>query len=259
MPVLSALPPAEAETLDSPPVFGQEPRCGLTGAVGGQVKTEEVGGVLYVTFDGVFEFSTTNPATFQWQINLTSGDVTMVWISMAVTTNTTTMVVGSTLAGAGSVPASQNLATATPFVLAPPASLSPMTLSASPAPVLNPSTNVTYTIANIPEFVPGSGVHVSVVYLSLSPVPSGLELAGLLTQLPGCRAYIGSLDLGIGAAVTLSPTNAVTFPFAPPFFTPGATIAAQAVALFNPAFPLLNGEAGGFVVSNGVLSVAQLQ
>lgn len=226
----------------------------------GKVKTEEVGGVLYVTFDGVYEYGTTNPATFQWQINTTTGDVMMVWTSMAISSNTTTMVVGSTLAGAGATPTSVNFATATPFVQQPPpAPMTPMTLSASPAPVINPSTTVTYTIGNIPEYVPGSGLYLSLVFLSVTPVPGGIELAGLLTQLPGCKAYVGTLDLGIGAAVTVTPTNAVPFTFAAPVFAPGYTIAAQGVALFDPSFPLLNGEAGGFVLSNGVLSVTQLQ
>lgn len=225
----------------------------------GKVKTEEVGGVLYVTFDGVYEFGTTNPATFQWQVNLATGDVTMVWLSMAVTTNTTTMVVGSTLAGAGPVPASVDFTTVTPFVMGPPVGLLPLALSASPAPVINPSTTVTYTVGNIPEFVPGSGLYVSAVFLSVSPVPSGLDLTGLLANVPGCRAYIGTLDLALGASVTTTPTFALPFTFSAPAFAPGTTIAAQAVALFDPAFPLANGANGGFVFSNGVLSVAQLQ
>ncbi|MEQ1632514.1 MAG: hypothetical protein ABL997_09085 [Planctomycetota bacterium] len=225
----------------------------------GKVKTEEANGVLYVTFDGVYEFGTTNPATFQWQINLTSGDVTMVWLSMAVTSNTTTMVVGSTLAGVGSVPTSADFTTQTPFVMGPPLSLAPLTLSAGPAPIINPSTNVTYTIGNIPEFSPGSGLYLSSMFLSVTPLPAGIELSGLLTQLPGCKAYIGTLDLDLGVALTFANSSARSLTFSAPVLTPGLTIAAQAVALFDPAFPLLNGEGGGIVVSNGVLSVCQLQ
>ncbi|MBL8755167.1 MAG: hypothetical protein JNK15_17820 [Planctomycetes bacterium] len=225
----------------------------------GKVKSEEVGGVLYVTFDGVYEYGTTNPATFQWQVDLTTGVVTMVWVSMAVSANTTTMVVGSTLAGVSSVPASVDFTTATPFVMGPAISLAPMTLSAGPAPVINPSTTVTYTIGNIPEFVPGTGLYLSALFLSTTPIPGGLDLTGILTQQPGCKAYIGTLDLGIGAAVTVVNSNAVPFTFSAPAFSPGLTIAAQAVGLFDPSFPLLNGEASGFVLSNGVLSVAQLQ
>ena len=225
----------------------------------GKVKTEEVNGVMYVTFDGVYEFGTTNPATFQWQINVATGEVTMVWVSMAVGANTTTMVVGGTLAGAGSVPASVDFATATPFVMGPPVSLAPMTMSASPAPVINPSTNVTYTISNIPEFAPNTGVYLSTLFLSVTPLPAGIDLSGLLTQTPGCKAYIGTLDLDLGVALTGVSTSSRSVTFSAPVLTPGLVIAAQSVALFDPAFPLLNGEAGGLVVSNGVLSVCQLQ
>ncbi len=225
----------------------------------GSVKTEEAGGVLYVTFDGVYEYSTTNPATFQWQVNLTTGDVIMVWVSMAVSTNTTTMVVGGTLAGAGPTPTSSVLSTATPFVMSPPLSMLPLTLSASPAPVINPGTVVTYTIGNVPEFVPGSGLHLSMLFLSLNPLPGGFDLGGILTTVPGCKVYISTLDLGIGAALTTGPTNAVPFTFSAPAFSPGVSIAVQAVAFFDGNFPLLNGEAGGFLLSNGVISTAQLQ
>ena len=225
----------------------------------GKVKTEEAGGVLYVTFDGVYEFGTTNPATFQWQVNLATGDVTMVWVSMAVSTNVALMVVGATLAGAGPTPASTPLSSAVPFILTPPPGLAPLALSAGPAPVINPSTLVTYTISNIPEFVPGSGVYLSTIFLSVNPQPAGIDLTGILTTVPGCRAHIGTLDFSFGTALTTVPTSSAAFTFSAPAFTPGTTIAAQAVALFDPAFPLLNGESGGFLLSNGVLSVAQLQ
>lgn len=135
----------------------------------------------------------------------------------------------------------------------------PLTLSASPAPVLNPSTTVTYTITNVPEFVPGSGVHVSVLFFSFAPLPAGLELVGLLTTQPGCSAYVASLDVGSGGLVTAQPTASLPLTFSAPLFAPGDMLAAQAVALFDPAFPLANGESGGFVVSNGLRSTMQLQ
>ncbi|MBM3973739.1 MAG: hypothetical protein FJ301_06525 [Planctomycetes bacterium] len=224
----------------------------------GKVKTEEVNGVLYVTFDGVYEYATTNPATFQWQVNLASGDVTMVWVSMATSSNTTTMVVGSTLAGAGPVPTSVDFTTATPFVMGPAITLAPLTLSASPAPVINPSTVVTYTVGNVPEFAPNTGVYISGLFLSLNVLPAGLDLTGILANLPGCRAYLGTLDLSF-ATVSLSPTVAYPFTFMAPAFPPGLPIGAQAAGLFDSAVPLINGENGGFVFSNGVLSVAQIQ
>ena len=60
-------------------------------------------------------------------------------------------------------------------------------------------------------------------------------------------------------AVTLSPTSTVPLTFSTPLFAPGNVIGAQAVAFFDTAFPLPNGENGGFLFSNGVLSTTRLQ
>lgn len=225
----------------------------------GKILSEEISGMHLVTFDGVFEISSTQPATFQFQIELSTGVVRIVWQSLAPSTSTATTIAGCTLVGTTPVNVSQSLNAASSFELTPPKSFDAMTLTASPDPVLNPSTVVTYTIDNVPEFLPGSGLHLSLLYLSGTPVPTGIDLTGLVTTVPGCSAFIGSLDLGVGTAVTFTPSNAVTFAFATPQLPPGAQIAAQAVALFDPAFPLANGEAGGIVVSNGILSTAQVQ
>jgi hypothetical protein len=80
-----------------------------------------------------------------------------------------------------------------------------------------------------------------------------------LTQQPVRKAYIGTLDLDLGVALTGVSSRSRSVTFSVPVLTPGLVIAAQSVVLFDPAFPLLNGEAGGFVLSNGVLSVCQLQ
>ncbi|MBL9079734.1 MAG: hypothetical protein JNL08_19690 [Planctomycetes bacterium] len=224
----------------------------------GQVKYEEVGGQLIVTYDGVYEYFTSSPATFQWQVNLATGDVTMVWLSLATSGNVDDIIAGCTLAGTGDIPVSQSLTTS-PVTLLPQVVLSPMTLSAAPAPVINPSTVVTYTAGGLPEFVPGSGIYLATCFLSVFPNPGGFDLAGILTTVPGCNAYILSLDLDLGAQIGFSPTVSWNLTFSNTFFAPGNVVAAQAVALFDPAFPLPNGEAGGFLLSNGVSSLTQLQ
>ncbi len=48
----------------------------------GPVASEEIGGVLYITYNGVENYSTPaalNPSTIQFQLNLTSGDCNIVW------------------------------------------------------------------------------------------------------------------------------------------------------------------------------------
>lgn len=228
----------------------------------GKVKWEEIGNTLYVTFEGV-EFNggtpTLAPSTFQWQIDTTTGVVTMLWVSMSSSNSTSDLLVGCTLAGAGLTPVSQTLSAVAAAVLEPDVTLVPVQLSASPAPVINPSTLVTYSLTNVPEFVPGSGIHIATMFLSVNQLPAGLDLAGLLTTVPGCRAYLGSLDVDLGGAVSASSTITWTLPFSNTVFFPGAKLSAQGVALFDPAFPLPNGENGGFLLSNGVLSTTFTQ
>jgi hypothetical protein len=226
----------------------------------GKAKWEEVAGVLYVTFDGV-EFGgtpTVAPSTFQFQVDMATGQVTMLWVSMSASTATTDVLVGCTLANASLTPVSEPLAAVANRTLQQDRSIAALQLTAGPAPVINPSTTVTYTVNNIPEAVPGSGVYVSAIFFSVTPVLPGIDLTGILTTVPGCRGYLASLDLGF-AAVTAGPTSTTQFTFTAPPFAPGMTVASQAIALFDAAFPLLNGEAGGFTASNGLLSVVRAQ
>ncbi|MBX3464170.1 MAG: hypothetical protein KF830_13430, partial [Planctomycetes bacterium] len=202
---------------------------------------------------------TVAPATFQFQVNMTTGDVLVVWTSFSASNSTADVLVGCTLAGTGQTPVSVPLATSTPFQLQPDLTLAPLTLAAAPAPVINPSTLVTYTATNVPEFVPGSGLYLGTMFLSVNPLPGGFDLTGILTTVPGCNAYIATLDLDLGAGLAFAPTLSWSFPFSNAFFAPGNLVAAQAVALFDGAFPLPNGEAGGFLLSNAVLSTTYPQ
>ncbi|MBK8098331.1 MAG: hypothetical protein IPK26_14570 [Planctomycetes bacterium] len=57
----------------------------LNPTAGGQVKFEQIGSISYVTYDGVFQFGTTTPNTFQLQFNRSNGNVTYAWQTMATT------------------------------------------------------------------------------------------------------------------------------------------------------------------------------
>jgi hypothetical protein len=231
-----------------------------TEAGSGKIKWEEVGSVLYVTFDGVevgVGSPTVAPGTYQYQIHTTTGDVTMVWTSFSISNSTSDVLVGCTLAGAGLTPVSETLSAVASHVLEP--DPAPMALSAAPAPIINPSTSVTYTASNVPEFLPGSGIYLGTMFLSVNPLPGGFDLTGILTTVPGCNAYIATLDLDLGGVLNVAPTLSWNFTYDNVFFAPGNVIAAQAVALFDPAFPLLNGESGGFLLSNGLLSTTFAQ
>ena len=227
----------------------------------GKIKTEEVGNMLYVTFDGVelaLGTPTLAPSTYQWQIDMVTGEVTMVWTSFSVSNSTSDVLVGCTLAGAGITPVSQSLALANNEVMAPDQVLLPLSLAAAPAPVINPSTVSTYTVTNIPEIVPGSGTYFAALLLSVNPFPAGLDLTGLLTTVPGCSSCLATWDVILGG-LTVSSTATFPLTFSTPVFAPGNVIGAQAAALFDSNFPLLNGESGGLVFSNGVLSTTFVQ
>lgn len=232
-----------------------------TEAGSGKIKWEEVGGVLYVTFDGVELGSgtpTVAPSTYQFQVNMTTGDVFIVWTSFSASNSTSDVLVGCTLAGTGETPVSIPLTTTVAF-LEPDAVLSPLTLTASPSPVINPNTTVTFTASNVPELFPGAGIYAGTMFFSLNPLPGGLDLAGILTTLPGCNAYLSSLDLPLAGVVNNTSTLTWTLDFSNTVFQPGFVIASQAIALFDGAAPLLNGEDGGLLFSNGLLSTTYAQ
>jgi hypothetical protein len=84
----------------------------------GPVVSEEIGGTLYVTYNGVENYSTPtalNPSTLQFQLDLATGVTRIVWVS--VDSNTTSSfgsahLVGVSAPGASRDPGSVDLATA---------------------------------------------------------------------------------------------------------------------------------------------------
>lgn len=229
-------------------------------AASGKVKREEItlGGerILLVTWDGVFIYNSTAPERFQIQLNLTTGQVTMVWVDMAAATPQTRALLVGCSPGPSFNPGGISLATGLPVLTAPDVELRPLTLSANPPAVVNPSTNVTYTIDNVPELVPGSGVHVATLFLSLGALPGGVDLG--LIGAPGCSAYIASLDVNLAVAPSLTTTASVLIPINGSAIPAGINLYFQAVALFDPNFPLPNGQNPfGLLTSNGLRTFVQ--
>jgi hypothetical protein len=128
----------------------------------------------------------------------------------------------------------------------------PLLLSATPAPISTPAsgTTVTYTIADVPETAPLSGLYFGIVIVSLSQDLAGSSLASL--GMPGCDLYVGTLDLAISYT---SATNTAPASFDVPGNVPcGTEFYATAVALVQPG-SLPNGQnAFGAVTSNGIAS-----
>lgn len=217
----------------------------------GQVKFEQIGSVAYVTFDGVYSFNFTQPETMQFQFDLASGSVHMIWGAMGGVGGT--YLVGYSPGGPASVdPGSRDLSVYVPagFLTFGADQQLPLVLQASPLPT--PGSTVTFTVSNTPEFSPGSGLYAALHILSYSPLPApGVDLG--FFGAPGCPLLVATLDV-TSTLIGLSPTLSVSFPV--PIGTPiGAGAASQAIALFPP-FGLPNGQnAAGLSTSNAILSI----
>ena len=223
----------------------------------GTITREETGGVLYVTWNAVEAYltGTVNPSTWQFQVNMTTGDVSIVVASWDPSTNTNDTLIGCSLAGPSPTPTSTVLSTGLPKSLTPTTvTLNPLTLSASPAPIIN-GAPVTWTTTNIPEFAPGAATYASLLYASFGQDLPGLDLN--IIGAPGCKLHLGGLDQQLAAGFTATSTSTFSTPI-PGFVPPGLTVFFQAYALFDPAFPLPNGQNSfGLLSSNGIASLAQ--
>jgi hypothetical protein len=214
-----------------------------------------VGGatIAYVTWNGVENYpgGTLNPSTMQFQLNLTTGDVKWVWVTMDGSTASpygSGHLFGWSPAGPSTNPGSVTLATLPPFVTSS-TQIVGLALSASPAPISTTTsgTVVTYTTTNMRPLA-GTGPYVGLNILSLGQVPGGLDLG--IIGAPGCSSYVTALDL-TQAMVGLTSTNTVTFAI-PSGVPAGFQLFSQSVNLIPPN-SLPNGQnAFGLLTSNGV-------
>lgn len=126
-----------------------------TEAGSGPIVAEEAGGILYVTWNGVENYSATvmpNPSTLQFQLDLASGLVTIVFVSIdSNTTSTwgTAHLIGYSSPGVSADPGAIDLALATPaeLLVADP-EITPLLLTATTRPVIGTSWNL--TLSNVP-------------------------------------------------------------------------------------------------------------
>jgi hypothetical protein len=216
----------------------------------GSIVTEEVGGTLYVTWNGVESkpAGIANPSTLQFQFELATGIVRCVWASIE-TMGSDEWLVGWSPGGVSVDAGNVDLGTALPFSVGA-VNVAPLQMSASPAPIVTASNGVllTYAIDEVPAWSPGN--YLGFTIASLVPNLGGADLGSL--GMPGCSQYLGSLDAftfftGTSASITS------TFPL-PAGFPVGFTVYAQAIALVAPnSLPNGQNTLGG-VTSNGVAS-----
>ena len=217
----------------------------------GAISTEQLGGVHYVTWNAVENHPAgSNPSTLQFQFDLATGVVRIVCSSLG-NVGTDPFLFGWSPAGPSVDAGPIDMGNALPQTIAAQNAL-PLQLTASPAPISTPTTGtlVTYTVNQVPEAAPGSGVRLALVVVSLNQDLPGTSLASL--GMPGCWLAVGSLDVpvlcgGTGPTMTAPLGLNAGIP-------PGSRFFATAIA-FVQSFSLPNGmNAFGAVTSNGVAS-----
>jgi hypothetical protein len=233
----------------------------------GQIKHEEIANILF-TWENTERFGAASNGfsdRFQFQMNLLSGVVVIVWDNMDNSGGGTAIdtVVGYS-PGSGSIDCgSIDLATALPIVTSVDVpAVPPLTLSASPAPVFTPggsSVPITYQVNNLRDlspFVPG--FYLATLVFSFNPpiVPGGIDLTLVGIDAPGCNLLVGSLDVLYNISPTSTSHGEVVV--VPQPLSPGTTFYVQAANFLIPN-SLPNGQNGfGLIVSNGVKSYFEL-
>jgi hypothetical protein len=182
----------------------------------GQILAEEVGGVLYVTFNGVESYSNptaANPSTLQFQLDLASGVVKMVFVS--IDANATSLygsahLIGVSSPGASANPGSITLATASAAqLLTTNPEVLPLALAGGTRPVTG--TNWNLDVSNIPA----TGV-------------LGVDVFGISDPGINDLFFLGAPGCGLRASLDVTST----------YFVAGAT---RTYSLPIPNNPVLSG------------------
>jgi hypothetical protein len=216
--------------------------------------------ILYVTWDAVesYPLAVSNPSTFQFQFNLSTGAVTWVWQNITSVGSGNPdfpedHVVGYSPGGASFDTGSVTLSSALPLVTSP--DLRPLTLTAAPEPVFSlggSSVPVTWQIDNVRDLSPPlPDVYLLVLVASLGQ-GIGIDLGAIGFDAPGCPLHLASLDVVLQVAAT-GPTAQLTIAVPQPL-SPGDVFYFQALNFLIPN-SLPNGQNGlGLTVSNGLRS-----
>ena len=195
----------------------------------GPVMFEQAGGFAYVTWNNVFSYGTAPVTgdTFQWQFELATGNITLVFGTMTPAGNG--YLVGYSTGGPSPTPTPHDLS-ATPFSFnVADTYVGPgLAITTNGMPTLG-NAGFAFNTSNVPNLVP-----LAFVFFGTAPLP-GIDLGFL--GAPNCRAY-QTADLGAYTFPVALPAGTGTFglpiPVGPVFI--GTYLAAQSVAfsLGNP-------------------------
>ena len=217
----------------------------------GPITFEQVGNLALVTYDDVESIPAPIPnrSTVQFQFDLATGEVRIVWVAMG--SGFGDVVCGWSPAGKSLDLGPTDFASGLPRFL-PVGNRSALRLAASPAPISTPTvgTSITWTIDNMPEIAPGSGLTSGAVLFSLTANPTGAVIDPIV--LPSCGLWVATLDVVL---LFTGTANRETLTLDLPAGLPHGTLLYSTAAALVLAGTLPGGQNPfGLVTSNGVQS-----
>ncbi|MBL8752946.1 MAG: hypothetical protein JNK15_06550 [Planctomycetes bacterium] len=203
----------------------------------GLILFEEVGGIAYVTWNGVHSYSSSTPNTFQFQFEVATGNVTLVIGTMGGFANPDAGILGYSVAGPSNDPGATDFSALTGTVSVGDTQVVPLTLGTNGTPSIG-NAGFALLVSNAPVLVP-----VGLQFFGTAVVNPGLDLTFL--GMPGCSAYTNG-DLGAFTFPMAGPTGSFAFPIPNNAGLIGVTLSTQ-TAMFSLATPF------NLVSSNGVV------
>lgn len=240
--VASALPttidytPTVAELLNDPlTTFAVWHDFDQTDVGSGLILYEEVGGVAYATWNGVHSFSSVLPTTFQFQLDLASGSVTLVFGAIGGIASPDPGVVGFSVAGSSSDPGATDLS-AFAGVVSLVDGAAGLGLVANGAPQIG-NAAFSMTTTAVPGLIP-----LAIQFFGTAVINPGLNLTFL--GMPGCFGYTNG-DLVSLSVPVVAGSGTLNLPVPNNPGLVGLVVSTQSLA-FSAATPL------GLISSNGL-------
>jgi hypothetical protein len=209
--------------------------------VGGQIVSEEIAGVVYVTWEAVTPYNVTTTDTFQYQFNLTTGDCTIVYDNMSYGGASAwhNALFGYTAgSGAGIDEIDFAASLATTLTIADVGAV-PLTLDSN-APALGGNWDM--TTSNVDPVSP-----IAITFLGNAQANLPLSLVFPTTD-PSCSIYIGAALASI-QGLPIAGTSTVSLPIPANMALMGAVLTAQSICLTvsNPSSLLSSNGLEGMI------------
>lgn len=193
----------------------------------GKIYFEQVAGIAYVTWNDVYSYNSTAPDRFQYQFDLATGSITIVYEAFSF--GSANYLVGYSVGGPSPRPEPTDVSNdlGTPLALAD-IGAQGLLLTGVGLPIVG-STGYSYAVSAVPNLVP-----LAFLFFGDMQLP-GLDLTFL--GMPGCRGYTNANLGSVSLAVALpAGTGAAALPIPANNSLIGASLTAQSIA-FSLATP----------------------